>query len=94
MADDDLKTRIVGESIGGAAVKLIIASIIVGAVFSFVGLSPREFWSGIITTFRDLVARLGNNVAEIATTLGTYFFIGAAIVIPIYIIARLFSSRR
>ncbi len=94
MADENLRTRI-GKSIGGRTVlQLVIASIIVGAIFSFFGLSPREFWRGIFATLSNLLSSLGDNISEIALTLGTYLLIGAAIVVPIWLISRLLSSRK
>ena len=94
MADEDLRTRM-GRSVGARTVlQLVIASIIVGAIFSFVGVSPREFWSGIFDTLQGLVSSLGESFSEIALTLGTYLLIGAAIVIPIWLISRLLSSRK
>ena len=74
--------------------KLIIASIIVGAVFSFLGIGVREFWSGIFENVRDVIGTLGENLGEVVLTLLTYLVIGAGIVIPIWLIARLLSSRK
>ncbi len=74
--------------------QLVIASIVVGAIFSFVGISPVEFWHGIFDTFRGLIANLGESFTEITTTLAAYLLIGAAIVIPIWLISRLLSSRK
>jgi len=94
MADEDLRTRM-GRSVGARTIlQLVIASIIVGAIFSFVGVSPREFWRGIFDTLQGLISSLGESFSEIALTLGTYLLIGAAIVIPIWLISRLLSSRK
>lgn len=94
MSGDDLKTRI-GKTVSGRTIlQLVIASIIVGAIFSFVGIGPREFWRGIFDTASGLVSALGDNISEIALTLGTYLLIGAAIVVPIWLISRVLSSRK
>jgi ABC-type multidrug transport system permease subunit len=79
---------------GRTILQLIIASIIVGAIFSFVGLSPQEFWRGIFHTFQNLITTLGDSLSEIVGTLAAYLLIGAAIVIPIWLIRRVFSSRK
>lgn len=92
--DRNLKTRILGESAGRTILYLVIASIIVGAVFSFFSLSPREFWRGIFSGLRALIGSIGDNVSEVITTLGAYLLIGAAIVVPIWLIARLLSGRK
>ncbi len=99
MADDDtksrgIKSRIVGKSGRRTIVRLVVFSIIVGAAFSFVGLSPQEFWRGIFHTSKDILLSLGENVSEVLGTLGAYLLIGAAIVVPIWLIARLLSSRK
>ena len=94
MAGDDLKTRI-GKTVSGRTIlQLVIASIIVGAIFSFIGVGPREFWSGIFDAASGLVAALGDNISEVALTLGTYLLIGAAIVVPIWLISRVLSSKK
>lgn len=94
MAEDDMKSRLFGRSATRTVIQLVVASIIVGAIFSFIGVGPREFWRGIITAIRDLVRNLGESFGEIALTLGTYLFIGAAIVIPIWLLIRLWSGRK
>ncbi len=92
MADEDFRTRI-GKSVGARTIlQLIIASVVVGAIFSFMGVSPREFWSGIFNTVQGLVSSLGESFSEIILTLGTYLVIGAMIVIPIWLISRVLSS--
>jgi hypothetical protein len=58
------------------------------------GIGVREFWSGVIDKAGDLIGTLGENVGEIALTLATYLLIGAGIVIPIWLIMRLLSSRK
>ena len=94
MAEDDLKSRIFGSNMGATIIKLLIASIIVGAVFSFLGVGAIDFWRGIFESVKGLISTLGESVGEIALNLATYLVIGAAIVIPIWLIARLLSSRR
>lgn len=92
--NDSLKTRILGRNAGSTILKLVVASIIVGAVFSFFGLSAREFWRGIFSGTRSVLAAIGDNVGDVAMTLGAYLLIGAAVVAPIWIIARLLSGRK
>ena len=75
-------------------IQLVIASVIVGAIFSLIGVSPKEFWRGIFDTFRGLVEMLGESIGEIAVNLLPYLLIGAAIVVPIWLIARLIQGRK
>lgn len=91
---EEIKQRIFGRSIGRTVIQLIIASIFVGAIFSFIGLGAFEFWEGIFRWVRDIIATIGDSLGEIVINLLTYFLIGAAIVIPIWLIARILTSRR
>ncbi len=75
-------------------IQLIIASIVVGAIFSFVGLSPNEFWRGIYRTFQNIITMLGDSFTEVAGTLAGYLLIGAAIVVPLWLISRLWAGRK
>ncbi|GJL91696.1 MAG: hypothetical protein DHS20C04_13550 [Hyphococcus sp.] len=94
MPEPSMKDRLTGGSTSRTVIKLVIASIIVGAVFSFFRIGVREFWSGVFENVRDLVGTLGESFGEIALTLGTYLLIGAGVVIPIWLISRLLSSRK
>jgi len=94
MSDLNLKDRFFGGGATRTIIKLIVASLIVGAIFSFLGIGPQEFWRGIFHSVKDLISALGESFGEIVTTLLTYFVIGAAIVVPIWLIARLLSSRK
>lgn len=90
-----LKERLTGgKSATRTVLKLVIASIIVGAVFSFLGVGVREFWSGVFENARDLIGALGESFGEIALTILTYLLIGAGVVLPIWLIMRLLSSRK
>jgi len=91
---EDLKTRFLGRSLSRTLIGLVVASIVVGALFSFFGLNPREFWSGLFGFFKDIVSMLGDSIGEILITLFTYLLIGAAIVVPIWFISRLLSNGR
>ena len=93
MSEENKPLRIVR---GGSRtiIQLIIASIVVGAIFSFVGISPRDFWRGIFETFRRLIAALGDSFTEIAGALVAYLLIGAAIVVPLWLISRLWAGRK
>lgn len=94
MSDRNLKERLIGGGVTRTVIQLVIASIIVGAIFSFLGIGAREFWSGIFNNVRDLLSKLGTSFGEVALTLLTYLVIGAAVVVPIWLVARLLSSRK
>lgn len=94
MADPDFKSRLFDGGAAKTTFKLVFASIIVGMVFSAMGLGPREFWRSVFRRVGDFFGSLGENLAEIVMTLGTYLVIGAGIVIPVWLVARLLSSRK
>lgn len=89
-----IKRRIFGRSVSRTILQLVIASIFVGAIFSFIGLGAFEFWEGIFNWVREVIALIGDSLGEVILNLLTYFLIGAAIVIPIWLIARILTARR
>ena len=64
------------------------------AFFACLGIGVAEFWRGIFHNVKDFIGMLGENVGEVVLTLLTYLVIGAGIVIPIWLISRLLSSRK
>ncbi|WP_411816581.1 DUF6460 domain-containing protein [Hyphococcus sp. DH-69] len=93
MADKNFLDRVKGGSGTKTFLQLVVVSIIVGAIFTVLGISPRDFWRGIFDNVQRLVAMLGENVGEVALTLFTYLIIGAAVVVPIWLITRLISRK-
>ena len=94
MTDNDFKSKLMRGNGGKTLIKLIIVSIIVGACFNFLGISASDFWRGIFDNVKHVISTLGENVSEIALTLATYLVIGAAVVIPIWVLMRIWSSRK
>lgn len=96
MADEPIKDRIIGPRPRRTAIQLVIASVVVGAFLAFWGVSPAEFWSGMFNFVKGVLGWLGDSVSEIVVNLLTYLLFGAAIVIPVWILVRLFcgDSRR
>lgn len=82
---------------GGAtrtAIQLIVASILVGAIFSLIGLSAAEFWKGIFTATRNFIDSFADRFGDIAVNLITWLVIGGAVVIPIWLVAKVLSRGR
>lgn len=94
MTDDHRKLRLIGRAPVRTLVKLVIASLIVGIVLAAVGVSPIGFWRSVIDGLSNLVSALGNSFVEIVVNLATYLVFGAAIVVPVWLIARLLSGAR
>lgn len=94
MADDDLKSRFVGPRPARTLLHLVIASIFVGAALALFDISPLRFWRGLFDAVRDLISAIGDSFGEIVVNLTTYFLLGAAIVVPIWLILRLLRGGR
>lgn len=82
--------RILGDSPLRVLLKLIVISFLVGVVMSAFGWSPFDVLYGI----RDFFVDLWNMGFRAIDRFVGYFILGAAIVIPAFILLRLFSYRR
>ncbi|BCH27251.1 DUF6460 domain-containing protein [Mesorhizobium sp. L-8-3] len=83
-------TRFLGDTPGRVLLKLVVVSFIAGLVMSAFGWSPMDVVYGI----RDFFLRIWNmGFAALDTFIG-YFLLGAAVVVPAFLILRLMSYRR
>ncbi len=84
-----MRSDAVRHFIGGSPlqvlVRLVVISFIVGIVMSALGIAP----DNIIRTFVDLVRRIYENGFETLRWIYRYFLLGAVIVVPIWLIARI-----
>lgn len=83
-------TRFLGDTPGRVLLKLVVVSFIVGLVMSAFGWSPMDVIYGI----RDFFLRIWNMGFAALDTFVGYFLLGAAVVVPAFIILRLMSYRR
>jgi hypothetical protein len=81
--------RFLGDTPGRTIVKLIVVSLIVGFVMSVFGLDPMDLLDGI----RFFLIDLWYTGFDALGRVGQYLLIGATIVIPAFIVLRLFASR-
>ncbi|MBB4288341.1 hypothetical protein GGE16_000357 [Rhizobium leguminosarum] len=86
----DQANRFLGDSIGRTLIKLIVVSLIVGFVMTVFGLTP---WN-IIYGIRDFILEIWHRGFAALGRVGDYLILGATIVIPLFVILRLFSYRR
>jgi hypothetical protein len=82
--------RFLGDSPLRVLIKLVVVSFLVGVVMHAFGWSPFDVLEGIRDFFLD-IWNMGFSAIE--RFIG-YFLLGAAIVIPAFILLRLFSYRR
>lgn len=76
--------NIFGGSPLGVLIRLVIISIIVGVILTALGWTPID----LLQAFGDLVDWISNISADAVRELFRYFLLGAAVVIPIWIIMR------
>jgi hypothetical protein len=72
------------------AFRLVLLSILVGVVLAAIGFDP---WN-ILESIRLLFQRLWNLGFDAVNWLWRYFLLGAVIVIPIWLLSRLFGTPR
>lgn len=82
--------RFLGDTPGRTAIKLLVISVVVGFVMSALGLYPMDIVQWLRHVFVDLwrsgFAALGR--------VGDYLLLGAAVVIPLFIVIRILSWRK
>ena len=89
-AANDGLYRFLGGSPLTVAFRLILLSILVGVVLAAVGFDP---WN-IVNSIRLLFQRIWDLGFDAINGLWRYFLLGAVIVIPIWLLSRMFSATR
>lgn len=89
-ASGDQLSRFLGGSPLGVLLRLVLISILVGVVLAAIGLDP---WN-IVASIRRLADWIWNLGFDAINNLWRYFILGAVIVIPLWLISRLFSTQR
>ncbi len=79
--------RFLGGSPAAVVVRLAIASIIIGVILSFLGFNPRDLYDAIVRLGR-WISTLGFDALDSALR---YMVLGAIVVIPIWLLSRVFS---
>ena len=87
---DDSLSRFLGGSPLAVAFRLILLSILVGVVLAAIGFDP---WN-IVNSIRRLFNWIWDLGFDAINGLWRYFLLGAVIVIPIWLISRLFGAPR
>ena len=81
--------QILGDTLSRTIIKLVVVSLIVGAVMSVFGLAPMDIWHGL----RDFALGLWHSGWAALGRFGDWLILGASVVIPLFILARLLSYR-
>lgn len=85
----DSVNRFLGDTPGRTIVKLIVVSLIVGFIMAVFGIVPADILFGI----RNFILDIWNTGFAALGRIGDYLLLGATIVIPVFIVLRLMSSR-
>ena len=89
-ATNDSLHRFLGGSPLAVAFRLILLSILVGVVLAAVGFDP---WN-ILRSIELLFQRIWNLGFDAVNWLWRYFLLGAVIVIPVWLLMRMFGAPR
>ena len=89
-SNDGGLSRFLGGSPLAVAGRLILLSVLVGVVLAAIGLDP---WN-IVTSIRRLIEWVYDLGFDAVSGLWRYFLLGAVVVIPIWLLSRLFNAPR
>lgn len=89
MSENNEIARFFGGSPAWVLVRLVLLSVVVGVILAALGLDPRN----ILTSLERLVRSLFSFGFEAVENLWRYFLLGAVIVVPLWLIMRLFGRR-
>jgi hypothetical protein len=89
-ARNDNLSRFLGGSPLAVLLRLILLSILVGVVLAAIGFDP---WN-IVESIRRLFEWIWNLGFDAINGLWRYFLLGAVIVVPIWLLSRLFGANR
>jgi hypothetical protein len=89
-AANDGVSRFFGGSPLAVVFRLVLLSILVGVVLAAIGFDP---WN-IVNSIRVLIQRIWDLGFDAINGLWRYFLLGAVIVIPVWLLSRIFSAPR
>ena len=79
-----------GESVAGTLIRLVLLSVVVGVVFSALGITPFN----LIERLEQLIRNVTNLGLDAFNWAFKYFLLGAVIVFPVWFVIRLLGSGR
>jgi hypothetical protein len=82
--------RFLGDTPLRVALKLLVLSFLVGIAMNALGWTPWDILTGI----REFFLRLWNMGFEAIARFGDYILLGAAVVVPVFVILRILNYRR
>ncbi len=82
-------SRFLGGSPGSVLAKLIFLSLLVGAFMAFLDITPL----GLIESLFDWISSILNLSLDTVKEVGLWILYGAVIVVPLWLLSRLFGQR-
>ena len=89
MSENNDLTRLFGGSPAWVLVRLVLLSVVVGVILAALGLDPMN----ILTSLQRLLRNLFSFSFEAVERMWRYFLLGAVIVIPLWLLMRVFGRR-
>ncbi|MGQ5717585.1 DUF6460 domain-containing protein [Pseudochrobactrum asaccharolyticum] len=86
----DRATRFLGDTPGRVIVKLILVSLVVGVVMHAFNWTPYD----ILWNIRDFFVRIWNMGFSALSRFADYLLLGAAVVIPAFILLRIINYKK
>lgn len=88
MSNDNLN-RFLGDSPGRVILRLVVLSLVVGVILSTLNFSPLS----LVYWVQDFFIRIWNMGFDALGRVGSYFVLGAIVVVPLWLISRLLNWR-
>jgi hypothetical protein len=79
-----------GDSVAGTLIRLVLLSVVVGIVFSALGITPFN----LIDRLEQLIRNITNMGFDALNWAFKYFLLGAVIVFPVWFVVRLLRISR
>ena len=79
-----------GDSVAGTLIRLVLLSVVVGVVFSALGITPFN----LIERLENLIRNITNMGFDALNWAFRYFLLGAVIVFPVWFLVRLLGKPR
>ena len=76
-----------GDSVAGTLIRLVLLSVVVGIVFSVLGITPFN----LVERLQQLIRGITELGFDAFRSVFEYFLLGAVIVVPIWLVVRLLS---
>jgi uncharacterized protein DUF6460 len=84
------RRQLFGDSVSGTLIRLVLLSVVVGVVFSALGITPFN----LIDRLEQLIRNITSMGFDALNWAFKYFLLGAVIVFPIWFLVRLLSKPR